>query len=196
MTSGYTYFVPPLIWGSLELPLQLAVLAKAWFHMGVSKNRGTSKSSILIGFSIINHPFWGTPIFGNPHMYSFVHWFGFNVSYTFKKKIGRKQTAGDSGYGVWRLRFGMFETDSWWRTPCWVSHLTAEKKKRGRFIYIMYFAFECIWSVWHHCSANTMPHLSVAVFCPLWLLFRMICAFVMSTCSKRLFTCTFEFAFQ
>ena len=25
--------------------------------MGVSKNRGTPKSSILIGFSIINHPF-------------------------------------------------------------------------------------------------------------------------------------------
>ena len=23
---------------------------------------------ILIGFSIINHPFWGTPIFGNTHM--------------------------------------------------------------------------------------------------------------------------------
>ena len=23
------------------------------------------KSSILLGFSIINHPFWGTPIFGN-----------------------------------------------------------------------------------------------------------------------------------
>ena len=34
-------------------------------QMGVSKNRGTPKSSILIGFSIINHPFWGTPIFGN-----------------------------------------------------------------------------------------------------------------------------------
>ena len=33
--------------------------------MGLSKNNGTSKSSILIGFSIINHPFWGTPIFGN-----------------------------------------------------------------------------------------------------------------------------------
>ena len=32
--------------------------------MGVSKNRGTPKSSILIGFSIINHPFWGTvPLF-------------------------------------------------------------------------------------------------------------------------------------
>ena len=34
-------------------------------HMGVSKNNGTPKSSILIGFSIIYHPFWGTIIFGN-----------------------------------------------------------------------------------------------------------------------------------
>ena len=38
------------------------------FDMGVSKNHGTSKSSILIGFSTINHPFWGTPIFGNIHI--------------------------------------------------------------------------------------------------------------------------------
>ena len=37
-------------------------------HVGVSKNRDTPKSSILIGFSIINHPFWGTPIFGNIHV--------------------------------------------------------------------------------------------------------------------------------
>ena len=36
--------------------------------MGVSKNSGTPKSSILIGFSIISHPFWGTTIFGNTHM--------------------------------------------------------------------------------------------------------------------------------
>ena len=43
----------------------------AWMfdEMGVSKNRGTPKSSILIGFSIINHPFWGTPIFGNIQMF-------------------------------------------------------------------------------------------------------------------------------
>ena len=39
-------------------------------HMGVSLNGGTPKSSILIGISIINHPFWGTPILGNPHIYS------------------------------------------------------------------------------------------------------------------------------
>ena len=36
--------------------------------MGVSENSGTPKSSILIGFSIINHPFWGTTIFGNSTM--------------------------------------------------------------------------------------------------------------------------------
>ena len=40
-------------------------------HMGVNPKIGvgTPKSWILIGFSIINHPFWGpTPIFGNTHM--------------------------------------------------------------------------------------------------------------------------------
>ena len=36
-------------------------------YKGVSKNSGTPKSSILIGFSIIYHPFWGTPIFGSTH---------------------------------------------------------------------------------------------------------------------------------
>ena len=36
--------------------------------MGVSKTNGIPKSSILIGFSVINHPFWGTPIFGNTHI--------------------------------------------------------------------------------------------------------------------------------
>ena len=35
--------------------------------MDVSENSGTPKS-MLIGFSIINHPLWGTPIFGNTHM--------------------------------------------------------------------------------------------------------------------------------
>ena len=39
-----------------------------WVSLGVSKNRGTPKSSILIGFSLINHPFRGTSIFGNTHL--------------------------------------------------------------------------------------------------------------------------------
>ena len=36
--------------------------------MGVSRNGSTPKSCILIGFSIINHPFGGTPIYENLHM--------------------------------------------------------------------------------------------------------------------------------
>ena len=39
--------------------------------MGVS---GTPKSSILIGFSIINHPFWGTP-FSWKHPYRSARFF-------------------------------------------------------------------------------------------------------------------------
>ena len=35
-------------------------------YMGVSVNGGTPKSSILTGFSILNHPFWGTPNFWKP----------------------------------------------------------------------------------------------------------------------------------
>ena len=26
------------------------------------------KSSMLVGFSVLNQPFWGIPIYGNPHM--------------------------------------------------------------------------------------------------------------------------------
>ena len=45
-------------------------------YLGVSKNRGTPKSSILIGLSVINHPFWGTIIFGNTHfLWIFIHFF-------------------------------------------------------------------------------------------------------------------------
>ena len=46
---------------------------KVFYHMGVSENSGTSKSSILIGFSTINHPFWGSPSFGNTHITSYVY---------------------------------------------------------------------------------------------------------------------------
>ena len=44
-------------WVSLEDP-----------KLGVSLNGGTPKSSIFIGFSIINHPFWGTFFFGNTQL--------------------------------------------------------------------------------------------------------------------------------
>ena len=37
--------------------------------MVVSRNGGTPKAFILIGFSVLNLLFWGTPISGNPQWY-------------------------------------------------------------------------------------------------------------------------------
>ena len=74
MPGGRSNFYTPKVivteqvgrWIFVEGTLQVVKTPK--FNMGVSKNNGIPKSSILIGFSIINHPFWGTPIFGNTHM--------------------------------------------------------------------------------------------------------------------------------
>ena len=47
------------------------VTSKNETSYGVSKTRDTPKSSILIGFSIINHPFWGVSLFlETPKMFS------------------------------------------------------------------------------------------------------------------------------
>ena len=46
----------------------------SWIYMDVSRNRGTSTSSILIGVSIINYPFWGYPYFWK-HLYIYILWF-------------------------------------------------------------------------------------------------------------------------
>ena len=44
--------------------------------MGVSKNMGgPPKSSILIGFSIINHPFWGPLFLETPMCFSYMFYF-------------------------------------------------------------------------------------------------------------------------
>ena len=52
----------------------------------------TSKSWILIGFSIINLPFWGTPIFGNTHILCIICFYGI--------------------YWNWDILLGM----TWWTT--------------------------------------------------------------------------------
>ena len=63
------------MWASWIEPASLRSdsYTSACIYMGVSKNGGTPKSSILIGFSIINQPVWGTSIFGNTHMYVCMH---------------------------------------------------------------------------------------------------------------------------
>ena len=39
-----------------------------YMYMGVSINEGTPKSSIFMGFPLINQPFWGTPMTVEIHM--------------------------------------------------------------------------------------------------------------------------------
>jgi len=43
--------------GFLQPPVDID--HRNFHYLGVSKNNGIPKSSILIGFSTINHPFWG-----------------------------------------------------------------------------------------------------------------------------------------
>ena len=67
-TMCFKHFIGLKVW--LNSGSMVQWVGVTWKHMGVSWNGGTPKSSILMGFSIINHPFWGTPIFGNPHIVS------------------------------------------------------------------------------------------------------------------------------
>ena len=99
---------------SLEL---FGVEKVGWSLMDVSENNGTPTSSILIGFSIINHPFWGTTIFGNTLMIHFVPhknpilfhvnilWFNF-----FRPQLVRPATPLPQGTGVEAWSFSTLET--------------------------------------------------------------------------------------
>ena len=75
------FFDQRTIWGSTWAQVMLHGFAptvvdrrKRWYdyivkvYMDVSENSRTPKSSIFIGFSIVNHPFWGTTIFGNTYI--------------------------------------------------------------------------------------------------------------------------------
>ena len=62
-------------------------------HIDVSKNSGTPKSWILTGFSIINHPFWGTPLF--------------------------LETPIHPGKLTWNLQITHFERKMIWTKPPW-----------------------------------------------------------------------------
>ena len=71
--SGDSKLESRSLWSHLQrfwgLSYPVAKNTITYMYMGVSENGGTPKSSILIGFSIINHPSWGTPVFGNTHVY-------------------------------------------------------------------------------------------------------------------------------
>ena len=81
--------------------------------LSVSENGGTPESSILIGFSIINHPFWGTPIFGNTHL------------------VGRKTTFFSNFEKVHLQVCGALDNDS--RRGCFTNQLSNGKKNSPHF---------------------------------------------------------------
>ena len=66
-------------------------------NMDVSENSGTPKSSILIGCSIINHIFWGTPVFGSTHMIYSNIWYAYDIQSFLMKLL---LSSGDSVSGV------------------------------------------------------------------------------------------------
>ena len=60
--------IPSSFRGYVHYLKQYVVIIHAY---GCFQKKGYPKSSILIGFSLINHPFWSTIIFGNTHIYIF-----------------------------------------------------------------------------------------------------------------------------
>ena len=75
--------------------------------MDISENSGIPKSSILIGFSIIHHPFWGTPIFGNTQM---------------KIKIGYSYKPCSHAQAARPLSVASLLQLWWWCRPWWFPH--------------------------------------------------------------------------
>ena len=74
-------FIAPNVWNQTKSWSGVCKLGcnnlgyMAFLQMGVSKNSGTPKTSILIGFSIINHPFGGAHPYFWKHPYLWVVWF-------------------------------------------------------------------------------------------------------------------------
>ncbi len=66
--------------------LDFCCVNKNLVEVGVSKNNGTPISSILIGVSIINHPFWGPLFLETSKSFQDFHWFFFVASTKTTKK--------------------------------------------------------------------------------------------------------------
>ena len=78
---------PDFQWGSGRLRGWIAWIRFFIKHMGISENSGTPKSSNLIGISIINHPCWGTTIFGNTQLVYSWYLLCSNIFFWFSPRI-------------------------------------------------------------------------------------------------------------
>ena len=82
-------------------------------YTDVSKDSGTPKSPILFGFSSINHPFWGTPIFGNTHI--FYMYMGNTIFFNVWKYIIFRWWLNPYDFGnISHFSMGNTSTCFWW----------------------------------------------------------------------------------
>ena len=105
--------------------------------LGVSTNNGIPKSSILRVFSIINHPFWGTPIFGL-RLQADRH-----AEFTRGQEVSKRLSVG-GGWLFTRARFG---------EGCFLF-----KKEHGGFLGVVGKESEMnvIWKYWGGCQKLLM----------------------------------------
>ena len=89
------------------------------------------KSSILRRFSIINHAFWGTPIFGNTHIYIYIYFFASKLGLwnsAVLSHIAYFSPLFEDNLPSWLVFFGLKPPSSKYRRSL-TKHL--KKKKRG-----------------------------------------------------------------
>ena len=90
-------------------------VTKIWMF---PKIRVPPKSSMLIGFSFISHPFWGTPILGNPHVHVIFNCcFFFSYQWQFYQSLGLQWGGNGHFKGgaavCYRLRITVVERATW-----------------------------------------------------------------------------------
>ena len=66
--------IPCCFWSSPKPGKCMCIYIYIYIYLGFSINGGTAKSSILAGFSLINHPFYGLPLLETPiHIYIYMY---------------------------------------------------------------------------------------------------------------------------
>ena len=119
--------------------------ASIWMFPKIVVPPNQSKSSILIGLSIINHPFWGTPIFENTHLtgllvqiffYAKPHrsWIRIRTQRS-RVYLGDWKSANKIGFGVF-LKALFFWVGHFFKQKIhWYVAKAAQKRKKSRFFF-------------------------------------------------------------
>ena len=104
-------------------------------YMGVSWNGGTPKSSVLMGFSLINHPFWGSPIYGN------ICWWEHIITVWFFNMLKHVKETGAMTGKSWNPSYG---DDMWWQLWLIVfNHMEHHHLQQGNHLCIYMVHFLC-----------------------------------------------------